>query len=108
MKKPGTVDLDALFVERTVKLDGKEIVVAPLDGVSYQMLQSVKEEDALMTMYQIGKRVLKGVPEERIMELSAPQIGALIGVARSALEEVEATLPKPTTSKGKKTAPSTT
>lgn len=108
MKKPGTVDLDALFVERTVKLDGKEIVVAPLDGVSYQLLKNVTEEDALLTMYEIGKRCLSGIPEERIMKLSAPQIGALIGVARSAIEEVEAIVPKQKPSKGRKGALSTT
>jgi hypothetical protein len=98
--KGSVVDLDVLFQVRKVRLDGKEIAVAPLDGVSYQKLNELtkngqprKGED-LLVMYDVAKQCLPDVPEDRVMKMSAPQIGALIGVAQSSIDEVEASIPK--------------
>ena len=98
--KGSVVDLDVLFQVRKVRLDGKEIVVTPLDGVSYQRLLEIKKAgpatkgEDLLVMYEVAKQCLPNVPEERVMKLSAPQIGALISVAQSSIDEVEATIPK--------------
>jgi hypothetical protein len=98
--KGSVVDLDALFQVRRVKLDGREITVAPLDGVSYQKLVElttsgpVQKGEDLLVMYDIAKQCLPDLPEERVLKMSAPQIGALIGVAQSSIDEVEESIPK--------------
>lgn len=98
--KGSVVDLDVLFQVRRVRLNGREITVKPLDGVSYQKLVEltkagpVKKGEDLLVMYEVAKRCLPDLSEEEVMSMSAPQIGALIGVAQSSIEDVEATIPK--------------
>jgi hypothetical protein len=45
-------------------------------------------------MYDVAKRCLPDLSEEEVLGMSAAQIGALIGVAQSSIEEVEAAIPK--------------
>jgi hypothetical protein len=98
--KGSVVDLDVLFQVRRVKLGGREIAVKPLDGVSYQKLVEltkegpIKKGEDLLVMYEVAKRCLPDLSEEEVMGMSAPQIGALIGVAQSTIDDVERTIPK--------------
>jgi hypothetical protein len=98
--KGGVVDLDVLFQVRRVKLNGREITVKPLDGVSYQKLVEltksgpIQKGEDLLVMYDVAKRCLPDLAEDEVMKMSAPQIGSLIAVAQSSIEDVEATIPK--------------
>ena len=98
--KGEVVDLDVLFQVRRVKLNGREITVKPLDGVSYQRLVEltkkgdVDKSEGLLVMYEVAKRCLPDCSEEEVMAMSAGQIGALIGVAQSSIDHVESTIPK--------------
>jgi hypothetical protein len=98
--KGEVVDLDVLFQVRRVKLNGRVITVKPLDGLSYHKLFQLTKDgpvhkgEDLLTMYEVAKQCLPDMTEEEVMKMSAPQIGALIGVAQSSIDEVESTIPK--------------
>lgn len=117
MKQNGEVNLDELLRPRFVTLEGKRIPIRALDGTGYELM---KEMDAAITeeekaenvfrMYGIAKRCVQSDPEKPdfvdVMGLTPEQVGALVGVAVSTVERVEASAPKRKTARGKRGTPS--
>jgi hypothetical protein len=112
MKQQAVVNLDDLLAERKVILNGKEVKVRPIDGVGYEMMQQIQQAETeeekqsnVSRMYQIAKRCVESDSSRAeyvdVMALTPAQVGALVGVAGSAVKSVEETAPKTKTARRK-------
>lgn len=94
MTQPKNVNLDELIgTQRTVTLDGKQIPIVPVDGASYQVMVAARkegEEAILLAMYEVAKQCLPSLSPERIMKMTARQVGGVMAAASEGVERVEA------------------
>lgn len=84
----------------TVELNGKAYAVKPIDGFAYQLLQGVSGKDELKVveiLYRIAARCLapamtreEVLGSEETTGLTVEQVSAVVQVARSQVEQVEA------------------
>lgn len=92
-----SVNLDALLGDAgSVTLDGVEVPVLPIDGAGYHTLSSFGDGDPatnLLALYEIAKRCLRSLTSERVMQMTAAQVGAVISVAGGHVEAVESIVP---------------
>lgn len=104
MSENGEVDLDALVSTKRVKLGGNWLPIKDLDGVGYQLLRKLREAgtggESVDIMYQIAALSLP-IPESEVLKLSAVQVGAVVELAASKVNAVEATIPKERTARKK-------
>ena len=102
----GTVNLDDLLKTVTVILDGESHEVSPIDGVGYQLLKTMQTDgNSVLPMYEVVARCLPTVPKERVMSMTAVQIGRIVKLATETVGLVEESDPNAEKPKGKKGAP---
>lgn len=91
------LDLDALIDPRLkVRLDGEEVPVVPIDAIGYRLSAEQSAADgpeAIQIAYKIAARCLPSLPEERVLRMSAAQVGAVCRLATQGVEKVEAAIP---------------
>jgi hypothetical protein len=88
------IDLDTLVGDAgEVVLGGDAFPVLPLDGAAYKTIvrvrgKKVQESEAMELMYAIAKRVCPSLGD-RVDALNLSQVGAILKIAGSHVEEVE-------------------
>lgn len=88
------IDLDTLVGDAgEVVLGGEAFPVLPLDGAAYKTIvrvrkKTVSEGEAMELMYGVAKRVCPSLGD-RVDALNLSQVGAILKIAGSHIEEVE-------------------
>jgi hypothetical protein len=75
-----------------VKLCGREVRVHPLSGFTVLKLAQLEEGDQvahLQAAYDAARSAVPELTDAEVQGLKAEQIGAIIGIARQQIEQVE-------------------
>lgn len=93
------VNLNALLAEQGgIELDGAIHVVRPLKGREYQALQAMQREQRgdVDELYRIAGACVTTLTYDQVLDLTLPQVQAILAIAGGGIVEVEASAPKAT------------